>query len=130
MNFEQLELPGVSDAPVPVPALSEPEEACRYHRHGHVVHAMWVMTHTFNVRTPLRARLSLKLPPLPPLNLEMRRYDLPRNSFSYKLPVNRFADLCSTLKFDNARVVKQLTAGFGAAIEQHHLESAGSDGRG
>lgn len=129
MNFEQLELPGVSDAPVPVPALSGPEEACRYHRHGHAVHALWVMTHTFNVRKPLRTRLSLKLPPLPPLDLKMRPYAPPRNRFSYQLPVNSFADLCTTLEFDNARVVEQLTAKFGAAIE-HHLGPAGSDGRG
>gem|GEM_PF-1723938 len=60
----------------------------------------------------------------------MRPYGLARDCFSDKLPASSFAEVCSTLAFDNARVVKQLTAGFGAAIEHHHLESAGSDGRG
>lgn len=128
MDFEQLELPGVSDAPMPFPAPSEVEKSSRYHRHGHAVHALWVMTHTFNVRKPLRTRLSFKLPPLPPLDLQMRPFVLPRNRSSYKFPANSFADLYSTLAFDNARVVKQITAGFNAAIEQH-LETSGSDGR-
>lgn len=129
MDFEQLELPGVNDAPVPFPALSEVQGTSRYHRHGHAVHALWVMTHTFNVKKPLRTRLSYRLPPLPPLDLNMPPDALSRDRFSYKLPANSFADLCSTLAFDNARVVEQITAGFSAAIEQH-LETADSYGRG
>ena len=128
MNFEQLALPGVSDAPMPVPALSDAEETSRYRRHGHAVHAMWVMAHNFNVKKPRWTRMSFILPPLPPLDLRMPPYDLPGDSFSYQLPTNRFSDLCSTLAFDNTRVVKQITAGFGTAIERH-LEPAGSDGR-
>ena len=62
---------------------------------------------------PRLTRLSFKLPPLPPLDLKMSPYGLPRGSFSRKPPADSFAELCSSLASDNARVAKQITAGFG-----------------